>query len=180
MTDLKEFQRFEQKPFVRERNVFSNTFLSLTKGLCSKNWRILWDQSLQLWTFKLFTLFITVYAVLYTYIVDSMFLRSLQKQRSNISVVVQTTDWISEINKSFIIWLYWNIIDNYKGKERQIKTCNSIVISYKISSLTSLCIVTIPLLIVRNTFSLHILSKILIFIRHRQAFFKFPLPLMKP
>ena len=30
-TDLKEFQRFEQRPFVRERN-------KLIKGLCSKRW----------------------------------------------------------------------------------------------------------------------------------------------
>ena len=31
-----------------------------------------------------------------------------------------------------------------------------------------------PFLIVRDTFSLHTLSKILIFIRHKQGFFKFP------
>ena len=50
------------------------------------------------------------------------------------------------------------IIDWCKNTERQVKACNSVVISCKISLQTSLCMVTFPFLIVRNTFSLHILS----------------------
>ena len=50
-----------------------------------------------------------------------------------------------------------------------------LILSYLILSyLTSLSMVTFPLLIVRNTFSLRVLTRILIFICHKQdLFFKF-------
>ena len=63
VTDLKQFQRFEQRPFVRERNIsFSEErplfetleFLEISHG------------SYQPFNF----LFNTVYAVLYSYIID--------------------------------------------------------------------------------------------------------------
>ena len=85
-----------------------------------------------------------------------------------------TIDQTSEVDKNFIVWLHWNIIDKYKNRERQIKTCNSIVISNRISSLPSPCMVTFPLLIVCNTLTLHIMSNILIMIHHKQGFFRFP------
>ena len=49
MTDLKEFQRFEQRPFVRERNMF-------WRRAFARNIGILWDQLQKLLTLKLFTL----------------------------------------------------------------------------------------------------------------------------
>ena len=58
------------------------------------------------------------------------------------------------------------MIDKWKGKERQTKTCNTVVISYTISSPTSLYMVTYT----HSTFSIHLLSKLLIFIRHMQDF----------
>ena len=55
-------------------------------------------------------------------------------------------------------------------------TCNSVVISHAISSPTSLYMVSFPFPIVRNTCSFHILSKLLIFIRHKQGYFNSPPP----
>ena len=85
----------------------------------------------------------------------------VQKQTSDISLV-QTEQ----------ARFYWNIINKSKGT----RTYNSVVISYKFSTPTSPCMVTFPFLIVRNTFSLHIMSKFLFFIRYKQGFFKFPAP----
>ena len=67
-----------------------------------------------------------------------------------------------------------NIIDECIGTQRQIETCNSVVISYRLFSLTSLQVVNFPFVIVRDTFSVYVLSKILILIRHKKGFFRFP------
>ena len=64
-----------------------------------------------------------------------------------------STDWTSEVYKQFI-------------------TCNSISAWWRISSPTSLYTVTFLFLIGLHTFSLHILWKILIFIRRKRGFFK--------
>ena len=60
-----------------------------------------------------------------------------------------------------------------EGGERQMKSCHSVFISCCVSSLTSLYMVTFPNIVVRNTFSFHILTKLLIFIRRKQGLFKF-------
>ena len=69
------------------------------------------------------------------------------------------------MNSKRCIWLHGNMIDECKGRERQMKTLNPI--SYRISSPTSLYMVTFYFLIDRNTFSFHILSKLLIFVGHK-------------
>ena len=56
------------------------------------------------------------------------------------------------------------------------RACSSVVISYSISLPTSLYMVTFPFLIIYNTLSLHILSKTLILILHKQGFLKSPPP----
>ena len=106
---------------------------------------------------------------LYLWNIESMFSRAKGEAR-----YFTSTDWTSEVNKWSIIWLYWSIIDTCKARERQIKTCNSVVISQRISSLTSLYIVSFPFLIVRNTFSLHMLSKIWFLFDTSKVFLKPP------
>ena len=93
----------------------------------------------------------------------------MEKQRSDISLI--QTDQARSINS--LLHGFTNIIDQCKGSERQIKSCNSVVISYRISSPTSICMVTFPFLIVRSTFSLHVLSIFSIFVLHKQGVFKF-------
>ena len=95
----------------------------------------------------------------------------MQKQRSDISLVQ------NEQASSLSSLLYgFNEIQLTSTKvENNRLSSNSVVISYSISSPISLHMVIFLFLIVHNTFSLHILSKILIFIQHKQGFLKFPL-----
>ena len=55
-----------------------------------------------------------------------------------------------------------------------MKTCHSVVISFRISSLTSLWMVIFPFPILPKTLSLDILPHFVFIIRHKQGFFKFP------
>ena len=93
-----------------------------------------------------------------------------QKQKSDILPV--RTEQVRSISTLLYGFTHIELIS--AKVENDGIACSFVVISYSISLPTSLYQATVSFLIVHNTFSLHILSKFIVFIRHKQGFLKFP------